>query len=126
MKYRQSISSFMFALILICFLFPFITHEFIDNYTLTGFEIVTGITDNPNSGDSKVIYTYFLALLGLIASFLKSQKSKNIAFEVGIFGAILLLWLRVETAVFITYEIGFWSVLLLFIAVIIVNNPLSK
>ncbi len=130
MKSLKLISALMFTLILICFLFPFITYEFIDIYTVTGFEIVTSITDNPNSGDSKVIYTYVLALIGLGTGFFKSRKSTIIASGSGIFGGILLLWLWVETKSFtyqfLTYEIGFWSILLLFFGVAFVNHYLSK
>jgi hypothetical protein len=113
-------------------LLPFITFDFLDTYTGTGFEIVAGLTNNPNPGDSKVIYTFILALIGLGASFFKSRRSTVIAFGSGIFGVILLLWLlwlKVDTnsvthqffTIKITYEIGFWSILVLFFGVTFVN-----
>ncbi len=75
-----------------------------------------------------------LALIGLGANFFNSRKSTIIASGVGIFGGILLIWLRVElnsslgqiSMIKITYEIGFWSILLLFFGAALVNLYLSK
>ncbi|MGL6342211.1 MAG: hypothetical protein ACRC80_24065, partial [Waterburya sp.] len=104
MKGLKLISALMFILILICFLLPFISVDFINIYTVTGFEIVAGLTDNPSPSDGKVIYAFVLALIGLGASFFKSRKSTIIASGTGIFGAILLLWLKVETDS-VTYQL---------------------
>jgi hypothetical protein len=58
-----------------------------------------------------------------------SRKSTIIAAVSGIFGWILLLWLKMDTnsvthqifTIKITYEIGFWSILVLFFGVAFVN-----
>jgi lipopolysaccharide export LptBFGC system permease protein LptF len=96
-------------------------------YTSTGFDIITDSTT-----DGRIVYAFILALLGLGASFFESRKSTIIASGSGCFGAILLLWITVETTSnqflvsIINYEIGFWSVLLLFFGVAFINFYLLK
>ena len=135
----------LFIIILICFFLPFIDiscsgHKVI---SFTGIQMVTGTTIQQPSmfgNETKsekvnpeplAIITLVCVIIGLILSFIKNRKSAILPVISAGIGTATLLMLKAKIdnqillvgggALQVEYDIGYWSILLLFIAAIGVN-----
>jgi hypothetical protein len=146
-KTLKRFSPIVFTIALICFLLPWINLSCQGQKyaTFSGLQLVTGtkIEQHGIWGERKsqkvdseplAVAVLLLTILGVALSFLKSPKSSLIPSIVGVVAFILLLLLKskIDTdatnqgkgMIQVEYAIGFWLVLILFIAAIALNGYL--
>jgi lipopolysaccharide export LptBFGC system permease protein LptF len=137
---QESLKNFspaVFAIILICFLFPWVnlTCQSQNVATFSGLQLVTGTTVQQQNQTVKseplAVAVLVLTILGLALSFLKDKKSSIIPGIIGVAAFILLLLLKskIDTDasnqnIQVQYAIGFWLVLVLLIGAIALNGYL--
>jgi hypothetical protein len=147
---QESLKKFspaVFGIALICFILPWVNFSCQGQHlaTFTGLQLVTGTTiqqqdmfgqrkNQKVDSEPLAVAVLLVTILGVALSFLKTPKASLIPSIVGVVAFILLLLLKskIETdaanqgqgIIQVEYAIGFWLVLILFIAAIALNGYL--
>lgn len=134
----QKILPALFLVILICFLLPFVdvTRYRLSVASFTGSELITSTAaEKPDLGtESLTVLVLVCAIAGLGLSFLPGRETAIAPASSGSLGLILMLFLKLKLdnyaqsavkegggMVRVEYEMGFWVVVLLFVAAVGLN-----
>jgi hypothetical protein len=140
----------LFALILFCFLLPFLNFSYNGQKlsSLTGLQLITGDGYQFNDEQKFVIFgmgentgtpafkdygsigilSLLITFLGLVISFIKMKNKSLLIMIVSISGGVLLYLLKnyfdngYQNKFFIEYEFGYWFAVLLFIVSAVVQG----
>lgn len=140
MEQARKFSPALYALIIFCFLLPFISLSCSGQkvMTLTGLQMVTGTQIQMVTGTQKIeaeplaILALLTAICGLVISFMKMKNISLISVIISIAGVVFLFLLKNKLdndiisqgqgMVEIEYEYGYWFALLLFIASAVIQG----